>query len=78
MTREYIKSEIDTLPENAFAAFAAMFSAFLQYVETAETDDHFNSEENQAYISKSIREYEDGTASPVILTPEDLDAYGNQ
>ncbi|MDR0992416.1 MAG: hypothetical protein LBL87_05935 [Ruminococcus sp.] len=77
MTREYIKAEIDVLPENAFIAFEKMFSAFFEFVEKNESD-HFWSEENQAYLAKSISEFENGKETLVYKTMEELEAYENR
>jgi hypothetical protein len=76
MTREYIKSEIDILPDSAFETFEKMFSAFFDYVEkTKIANDHFWSDENQNYLSKVISDYENGVKKPVIKTMEELEAY---
>jgi hypothetical protein len=77
MTREYIKAEIDMLPENAFIAFEKMFSVFFEFVEN-DYNDHFWSEENQAYLSKSISEFENEKETLVYKTMEELEAYENR
>jgi hypothetical protein len=77
LTREYIKAEIDMLPENVFIVFEKMFSAFFEFVEKNESD-HFWSEENQAYLSKSISEFDDENAQLVYKTMDELEAYENR
>jgi hypothetical protein len=74
MTREYLKSQIDSLPESAFTTLAAMFAPFLDYVTLDRKDDPFYSEANQAWLSESMKQFEDGT--PLIMkTFEELKAY---
>jgi hypothetical protein len=75
MTRELIKYEIDRLPDNAFNAFQAMFAAFFGYVSRVDSSDNFWSEENQAYLSKSISDFENGTSNPVVKTMAELESY---
>jgi hypothetical protein len=75
MTRELIKSEIDKLPDNAFNAFQAIFAAFFGYVSQVDSYDNFWSDKNQAYLSKSISDYENGTSDPVVKTMEELESY---
>jgi hypothetical protein len=69
-----MKSEIDILPESVFNDLQEMFTVFLKYATKPESD-HFWSDENQAYISKVISDYDSGKTKHIYKTMEELEAY---
>jgi hypothetical protein len=70
-TREKFLSEVDEMPESAFEAYLAVWTAIRQNSEP----DHFWSEENQSHLSKVISDFENGITKPVYKTMEELEAY---
>jgi hypothetical protein len=69
-----MKSEIDILPESVFNDLQEMFTVFLKYAAKPQPD-HFWSDENQAYISKVINDYDSGKTKHIYKTMEELEAY---
>ncbi|MDR0947254.1 MAG: hypothetical protein LBM87_05895 [Ruminococcus sp.] len=74
--RELIKSKIDEIPEISLDEVDEIITIYLATRETINKDDRFWSDENQDYLSKVIRKFENSKKEPIMRTIEELEALG--